>query len=95
MLPLRDAVVFPMTTRRILVGREMSLHALDYAENHDNVIVLVAQRDVTAEELAEDGAVQIYSFGPGLVRDGEIAVSYGEEVARAIFSPFLRQRSRI
>ena len=62
MLPLRDAVVFPMTTRRILVGREMSLHALDYAENHDNVIVLVAQRDVTAEEL-QNPMLDLYSVG--------------------------------
>ena len=62
MLPLRDAVVFPMKTRRILVGREMSLHALDYAENHDNVIVLVAQRDVTAEEL-QNPMLDLYSVG--------------------------------
>ena len=36
LLPLRDAVVFPLTTRRILVGREMSLRALEFAENQRN-----------------------------------------------------------
>jgi len=62
LLPLRDAVVFPMTTRRILVGREMSLHALEYAENHNNEIVLVAQRDVSEEEL-KNPMLDLYSVG--------------------------------
>ena len=62
MLPLRDAVVFPMTTRRILVGREMSLHAIEHAENNDNVIVLVAQRDVTVEEL-QNPMLDLYTVG--------------------------------
>ena len=62
MLPLRDAVVFPMTTRRVLVGREMSLHAIEHAENNDNVIVLVAQRDVTIEEL-QNPMLDLYTVG--------------------------------
>lgn len=62
LLPLRDAVVFPHTTRRILVGREMSLHALEYAENHNNEIVLVAQRDVSEEEL-KNPMLDLYSVG--------------------------------
>ena len=62
MLPLRDAVVFPMTTRRILVGREMSLRAIEHAENNDNVIVLVAQRDVTVEEL-QNPMLDLYTVG--------------------------------
>ena len=62
LLPLRDAVVFPMTTRRILVGRDMSLRALEYAENHNNEIVLVAQRDVSEEEL-KNPMLDLYSVG--------------------------------
>lgn len=62
LLPLRDAVVFPMTTRRILVGREMSLKALEYAESHDNEIILVAQKDVALEEL-QDPMLDLYSVG--------------------------------
>ena len=62
MLPLRDAVVFPMTTRRILVGRDMSLRALEYAENHDNEIILVAQRDVSVEEL-QNPMLDLFSVG--------------------------------
>ena len=62
LLPLRDAVIFPYTTRRILVGREMSLRALEYAENHDNEIILVAQKDVTVEEL-KNPMLDLYSVG--------------------------------
>ena len=62
LLPLRDAVVFPHTTRRILVGREMSLRALEFAENHNNVIILVAQKDVTAEEI-QNPMLDLYSVG--------------------------------
>ena len=45
-MPLRDAIVFPFTTRRILVGRDISLRALEYAEAHDGEIILVTQKDV-------------------------------------------------
>ena len=62
LLPLRDAVVFPSTTRRILVGRDMSLRALEYAEGHNNEIVLVAQRDVSEEEL-KNPMLDLYSVG--------------------------------
>lgn len=62
LLPLRDAVVFPCTTRRILVGRDMSLRALEYAEAHDNEIILVAQRDVSLEEF-QNPMIDLYSVG--------------------------------
>ena len=62
LLPLRDAVVFPHTTRRILVGRDMSLRALEFAENHNNLIVLVAQKDVTVEEI-QNPMLDLYSVG--------------------------------
>ena len=62
LLPLRDAVVFPHTTRRILVGRDMSLRALEFAESHNNEIVLVAQKDVTVEEI-QNPMLDLYSVG--------------------------------
>ena len=62
LLPLRDAVVFPLTTRRILVGREMSLRALEFAENHNNEIILVAQKNVEQETL-DNPMLDLYSVG--------------------------------
>ena len=62
LLPLRDAVVFPLTTRRILVGREMSLRALEFAENHNNEIILVAQKNVEQESL-DNPMLDLYTVG--------------------------------
>ena len=62
LLPLRDAVVFPHTTRRILVGRDISLRALEYAESHDGKIILSAQKNIEQEEL-ENPMLDLYSVG--------------------------------
>ena len=62
LLPLRDAVVFPHTTRRILVGRDISLRALEYAESHDGEIILSAQKNIEQEEI-ENPMLDIYSVG--------------------------------
>ena len=62
LLPLRDAIVFPHTTRRILVGRDISLHALEYAESHDGEIILSAQKNIEQEEI-ENPMLDLYSVG--------------------------------
>lgn len=62
LLPLRDAVVFPHTTRRILVGRDISLRALEYAEAHDGHIILSAQKNIEQEEI-ENPMLDLYSVG--------------------------------
>ena len=62
LLPLRDAVVFPHTTRRILVGRDISLRALEYAESHDGEIILSAQKNIEQEDI-ENPMLDLYSVG--------------------------------
>lgn len=42
--------------------------------------------EVTAEELAEEGVWQAFSFGPALIENGEVAVSEGDEVGKAMAS---------
>ncbi|NCB50783.1 MAG: phosphodiester glycosidase family protein [Clostridia bacterium] len=49
----------------------------------DGSFGIVAEGDLTAAELLQDGAVQVLSFGPGLVEDGEIVVTQNEEVDKA------------
>ena len=44
---------------------------------------VIREGDVSAQELVDAGAWQVFSFGPGLVRDGVVDVSEGEEVGRA------------
>jgi len=46
----------------------------------DGSFLIVNERDYTAEELLELGAWQVFSFGPGLLVDGEITVEAGQEV---------------
>ena len=47
---------------------------------------IIREGDVTAEELLDEGALQVYSFGPGLIVDGEITVTADAEVAQSMNS---------
>ncbi len=49
----------------------------------DGSFEIISEDDITAEELLENGAVQVLSFGPGLIEDGVITVSEVDEVGRA------------
>lgn len=49
----------------------------------DGSLAIVQESQVTAQELLEDGANNVLSFGPALVENGEIAVSENDEVGRA------------
>ena len=49
----------------------------------DGGLAIVQESQVTAQELLEDGANNVLSFGPALVENGEIAVSENDEVGRA------------
>lgn len=52
----------------------------------DGNLAVVDESEIEASELEEAGAVQIFSFGPGLIRDGEITVDEGSEVEQAMQS---------
>ncbi len=49
----------------------------------DGSFEIITETEVSAEELLENGAVQILSFGPALVEDGSISVSVNDEVGKA------------
>jgi exopolysaccharide biosynthesis protein len=49
----------------------------------DGSFEIIKEGDVTAQELLDKGAVQVFSFGPGLVENGEVSVTEDEEVGRA------------
>ncbi len=46
----------------------------------DGSMEIINEADVSAIELEENGAVQIFSFGPGLISDGEIIVDENSQV---------------
>lgn len=55
----------------------------DMVIRSDGSMSIIREGDITAEELLEKGAVQVLSFGPGLVIDSEIAVDSNDEVGKA------------
>ena len=52
----------------------------------DGSFEIVNEDDTTAEELVNDGAVQVLSFGPALVENGEVSVTKSDEVGKAMAS---------
>lgn len=74
---VRDGIVYRDTPRddqeALLICADGSLDVAD-------------EEDYTVQELMDYGAVEVLSFGPALVYDGEICVSHGEEVGKAMAS---------
>lgn len=54
-----------------------------YADGHFEI---TNSSEKTAQELIDEGVWQAFSFGPALIEDGEISVSEGEEVGKAMAS---------
>lgn len=49
-IPLRGMTVFPNMITSFAIGREDSIHSLEYAMDRDETVVLVAQRDVRTDK---------------------------------------------
>ena len=56
----------------------------DLAIYKDGSFDLIYEKDVSAQELLENGVVNLFAFGPGLVKNGEIIISEGDEVGKAM-----------
>ncbi len=52
----------------------------------DGTMEVIKEGDVTAKELLEQGAQQVFCFGPGLIENGEIAVDENDEVSKSMSS---------
>ena len=74
---VRDGVVYRDTAKN---GQE------DLVIYSDGRFGFITEGEVTAQELVDAGAEQVLSFGPALVTDGQISVSEGEEVGKAMAS---------
>ncbi|EOH90943.1 hypothetical protein I588_03795 [Enterococcus pallens ATCC BAA-351] len=75
------------------VIRNGSLYRDTAEEDTDALVIdsdgnfsLVNQSEVSAESLLKEGAMQVFSFGPALVENGELVVSSEEEVAQSMSS---------
>lgn len=49
----------------------------------DGSFAIIQETEITAQELLEGGAQNVFSFGPALIENGEISVSEDDEVGRA------------
>ena len=56
----------------------------DLAIYRDGTFEIFNEKEVSLQEIADKGAWQVFSFGPGLIKDGEITVSEKEEVGTAL-----------
>ena len=74
---LRNGVLYRSTAEK---GQE------DLVIYEDGSFEIIREEEITAEELLEKGAVQILSFGPALITDGEVSVTENDEVGRAMAS---------
>jgi len=54
MLPLRDIVIFPHMVVPLFIGRERSIHALEYAMGQEKYILLCTQKDPRKDEPKEN-----------------------------------------
>jgi exopolysaccharide biosynthesis protein len=55
----------------------------DLAIYSDGSFEIIDETEVSAQELLDNGVVQLLSFGPTLIENGELQVSASDEVARA------------
>ena len=74
---IRNGVIYRSTANR---------NAEDLVIYRDGSFGIVNESQISAQELLNSGAWNVLSFGPALLIDGEIAVSSGEEVGRAMAS---------
>ena len=65
----------------------------DTSGNRDVLVIqkngefkFVSESETSASELLQDGALQVFSFGPVLLNNGEISVGENDEVGMAMAS---------
>ena len=62
-LPLRDAVVFPLTAAPLMVGQPRSVRLVDDVMRGNRLLALVAQRDPTPEPATPDVLYRVGTVG--------------------------------
>lgn len=60
LLPLKNVVILPKSIIPIIVGRPLSIKAVEYALKHDRVLFITSQKDQTIENPTKE---DLYTFG--------------------------------
>ncbi len=75
---VRNGVLY-RNSKRAGINQDLAIYS-------DGTFEVFDEDDISAEELMENGALQILSFGPGLVQNGEIIADENTEVAKHMAS---------
>ena len=93
MLPLRDIVIFPHMVVPLFIGRERSIHALEYAMGQEKYILLCTQKDPRKDEPRESEVHKLGTIASILqllrLPDGTVKVLV-EGKGRAVVRQFLQ-----
>ena len=72
------------------VVRNGALYRKTAAKDQEDLVIygdgsfgIISESDVSADQLLSDGAVQVLSFGPALLKNGNVSVTQGQEVGKA------------
>ena len=77
---LRNGQVFRTSKSSSNLGANPRSLAEDLAIYRDGTFEIFDERSVELQTIADKGAWQVFSFGPGLVKNGEVAVDVNAEV---------------
>lgn len=76
---IKNGTIYRDTVRNNADQGDLAIYA-------DGSFKIINEKEVTAQELVEQGVVNLLAFGPALVQDGQITVSETQEVGRAMAS---------
>ena len=70
----------------LLRSQSQSADQEDLVIYKDGSFDIIKEGDITAQQLADNGAMQVLSFGPALIENGQVAVDSSDEVGKAMAS---------
>lgn len=71
---------------KLLRSESQSADQEDLVIYKDGSFGIIKEGDITAQQLVDNGAMQVLSFGPALIENGQIAVDSSDEVGKAMAS---------
>ncbi len=76
---IKNGVIYRNSTRKDIGYDDLAIY-------EDGSFQIINESEVSADELLEQGVSQLFSFGPALIKNGEIAVDKHTEVGKAMAS---------
>ena len=71
---------------QLLRSESQSADQEDLVIYKDGSFGIIKEGDITAQQLVDNGAMQVLSFGPALIENGQVAVDSSDEVGKAMAS---------